>query len=56
MIYYRNKKQIKFSYIIRGVLPSGLSTTKGGQTLQHVEQKQGFEYILLFFLLDLFPS
>ena len=24
MIYYKNKKQIKFKYIIRGVLPSGI--------------------------------
>ena len=24
MIYYKNKKQIKFKYIIRGVLPLGI--------------------------------
>ena len=24
MIYYKNKKQIKFNYIIGGVLPSGI--------------------------------
>ena len=24
MIYYKNKKQIKFNYIIRGVLPLGI--------------------------------